>query len=108
MVLAAALSAAALHSSSVFPSTSQPARRGAPMSFCISGLTSVGTGRLFAGTCKGAGAVSLLCAAPREQAGTTHARMVQTRAADLVMFMIQSSPVASIIQLSALRIQCEA
>jgi hypothetical protein len=34
------------------------------MILCISGLTSVGTGRVFAGTCKGASLPSLTCADP--------------------------------------------
>jgi hypothetical protein len=43
--------AAARHSSPVFHNTFQFGFRGAPMTLCISGLTSPGTGKVFAGTC---------------------------------------------------------
>src|SRR3954464_1125711 len=63
-VFAAILSAAARHSSPVFPRSCQIGLVGAPTNFCISGLMSaVGTGRVLAGTCSGAGAVSASAAA---------------------------------------------
>ena len=58
MVAAAPVSATGFHSSPVLGSTFQFVRNGSPMTFCICGLTVVGTGTDFAGTSRtnGAGA----------------------------------------------------
>ena len=50
IIFAACAFAAALHSSPVFQRTFQTGFSGAPIIVCISGLTSFGTGTLFAGT----------------------------------------------------------
>src|SRR5450432_1051864 len=52
---AAALSMKVFHSSFDFPTKFQTGLGGAPIIFCISGLTLVGTGRLRAGVSRGAG-----------------------------------------------------
>src|ERR1700682_4271100 len=72
-VLAACALAAARHSSPVFHKTFQVGLRGAAIIFCISGLTSVGTGRVVAGTCKGASAPPLVWAVPLAPAKVVHA-----------------------------------
>src|SRR5271168_2074847 len=89
MVAAACLLAKARHSSPVFQRWFQLGLRGAAMSFCNSGLTSVGTGRDLAGTCSGAGLVEAVFWAT---AGT-HASAVRANTRDLVRFMNEVPPV---------------
>ena len=80
MVAAAPASASAFHSSPVFGRRSQFARSGPATIFCICGLTVVGTGKMRAGTSRGAG--SGLCANAAGD-GTAKPRHRSPRPADL-------------------------
>ncbi len=88
MAFAACASAAVLHCSPVVHKTFQAGLSGAAMSFCNWGLTSVGTGMVFAGTWRGASVPSSASAAPETEAKAAHASR-----RNLVSFIVELSPV---------------